>query len=46
VSDYVLSKPSQADRQNILSAIDNSLRVLPNVLSGDLEKAMHWLHSQ
>lgn len=46
VSDYVLSKPSQADRQLILSAIDDSLRVLPDVLSGDLEKAMHWLHSQ
>ncbi|MDH5592751.1 MAG: aminoacyl-tRNA hydrolase, partial [Gammaproteobacteria bacterium] len=39
VSDYVLSKPSQADRQLILSAIDDSLRVLPDVLSGDLEKA-------
>ncbi|MDF1589596.1 MAG: aminoacyl-tRNA hydrolase [Gammaproteobacteria bacterium] len=46
VSDYVLSKPSQTDRQLILSAIDNSLRVLPDVLSDDLEKAMHWLHSQ
>ncbi|RLC97267.1 MAG: aminoacyl-tRNA hydrolase [Chloroflexi bacterium] len=46
VTDYVLSKPSQPDRQLILSAIDNSLRVLPDVLSGDLEKAMNWLHSQ
>ncbi|RKZ88060.1 MAG: aminoacyl-tRNA hydrolase [Gammaproteobacteria bacterium] len=46
VSDYVLSKPSQSDRQLIRSAIDNSLRVLPDVLSGDLEKAMNWLHSQ
>ncbi|RKZ80830.1 MAG: aminoacyl-tRNA hydrolase [Gammaproteobacteria bacterium] len=46
VSDYVLSKPSQSDRQLIRSAIDDSLRVLPDVLSGDLEKAMNWLHSQ
>ncbi len=46
VSDYVLSKPSQADRELIRSAIDNSLKVLPDIVSGDLEKAMHWLHSQ
>lgn len=46
VSDYVLSKPSQIDRQQILTAIDNSIRVLPDVLSGDLDKAMNWLHSQ
>jgi PTH1 family peptidyl-tRNA hydrolase len=46
VSNYVLSKPSLADRQNIELAIDNSIRVLPDVLSGNLEKAMHWLHSQ
>ncbi|MDQ7072248.1 MAG: aminoacyl-tRNA hydrolase [Gammaproteobacteria bacterium] len=46
VSDYVLSKPSQSDRQAIKNAIDDSLRVLPDVLSGNLEKAMNWLHSQ
>ncbi|OUR73857.1 aminoacyl-tRNA hydrolase [Methylophaga sp. 41_12_T18] len=46
VADYVLSKPSQADRQLINSAIDDSIRVLPEVVSEDLEKAMHWLHSQ
>jgi PTH1 family peptidyl-tRNA hydrolase len=46
VSDYVLGKPAQADRELITSAIDNALRVLPDVLSQDLEKAMHWLHSQ
>jgi peptidyl-tRNA hydrolase, PTH1 family len=46
VSDYVLSKPSQSDRQLIRATIDDSLRVLPDVLSGDLEKAMNWLHSQ
>jgi PTH1 family peptidyl-tRNA hydrolase len=46
VSNYVLSKPAQSDRQNIELAIDNMLRILPDVLSGDLDKAMNWLHSQ
>lgn len=46
VSDYVLSKPSQADRQAIKAAIDDSLRILPDVILDDLEKAMNWLHSQ
>ncbi|PHS71474.1 MAG: aminoacyl-tRNA hydrolase [Methylophaga sp.] len=46
VSNYVLSKPSQPDRQLIRTAVDDSLKVLPDVISGDLEKAMHWLHSQ
>lgn len=46
VSDYVLSKPSQADRQDIRTATDNSLRVLSDVVSDDLDKAMQWLHSQ
>lgn len=45
VTDYVLGKPSQPDRQLIRSAIDDSLSVLPDVLSGDLEKAMNRLHS-
>jgi PTH1 family peptidyl-tRNA hydrolase len=42
----VLSKPSATDRENMMAGIDNSLRVLPEVLSGNLEKAMNWLHSQ
>ena len=46
VSNYVLSKPSLNDRQQIELAIDNALRVLPDVLDGDSEKAMQWLHSQ
>lgn len=46
VSNYVLTKPSAADRQKIELAIDNSLRVLPDLLSGDMDKAMQWLHSQ
>jgi PTH1 family peptidyl-tRNA hydrolase len=46
VADYVLSKPSISDRQQIENAIDDSLRVIDEVISGDLEKAMHKLHSQ
>lgn len=46
VSNYVLSKPSLADRQNIELAVDNSIRVTPEVVSSELEKAMNWLHSQ
>jgi PTH1 family peptidyl-tRNA hydrolase len=46
VANYVLGKPSQTDRQLIVTAIDNALRVLPEVVSDDLDKAMNWLHSQ
>ncbi|HCN99749.1 MAG TPA: aminoacyl-tRNA hydrolase, partial [Methylophaga sp.] len=31
VADYVLSKPSATDRENMMAGIDNSLRVLPDV---------------
>ncbi|MTI63548.1 aminoacyl-tRNA hydrolase [Methylophaga sp.] len=46
VSDYVLSKPSPTDREAIEMAIENMLKILPDVLSGNLDKAMNWLHSQ
>lgn len=46
VSDYVLSKPSADDRQQILHSIDDALRALPDVLNNKLDKAMNWLHSQ
>lgn len=46
VSDYVLSKPSPTDREAIEMAIHNMLKILPEVLSGNLDKAMNWLHSQ
>lgn len=45
VSNYVLGKPSISDRQAIETSIDNSLRTVSDVVSGDLEKAMQWLHS-
>ena len=45
VSGYVLSKPSSDDRQRIIASIDEALRVLPDVISGDMAKAMNRLHS-
>ncbi len=46
VSDYVLSKPSQSDREAMMAGINASLAVLPDALSGDLEKAMNTLHTK
>ena len=45
VSDYVLGKPSAADRQAIDEAIGRAIDVLPQCLSGDLQGAMLKLHS-
>ena len=45
VSGYVLSKPSSDDRQRIMASIDEALRVLPDVIAGDMAKAMTRLHS-
>lgn len=45
VSDYVLHRPSKSDEQNILSAIDHALSVLPDVLTGNIDKAMNVLHT-
>lgn len=46
VSDYVLSKPSQIDELLILGAINNSINILSDLLSDNLEQAMYWLHLQ
>lgn len=45
VHQYVLSKPSAHDRQQIYDAIDRGIAVMPLVLSGDLAKAMNQLNS-
>jgi len=45
VSDYVLSGASKADRQAIDAAVQASLAVMPQVLTGEMERAMHALHS-
>lgn len=46
VSDYVLSKPSKLDREAIEETIDRALEILPLAIAGDVERAMHKLHSK
>ena len=46
VTDYVLTKPSQEDRQAIEKAILDAIAVMPEILGGDLERAMHKLHTK
>lgn len=45
VSDYVLSKPSVADREKITSAITRALLELPGILAGNFAVAMNRLHT-
>jgi len=45
VSGYVLNKPSVDDKISIDNAVDNALRIIPDVISGEMQKAMHKLHS-
>ena len=46
VSPYVLSRPSQEDRQLIEIAIKESVDVMPLVFAGDEQKAMNGLHQK
>ena len=45
-ADYVLQKPPAEERDAIDASIANALAVLPQCLSGDLQGAMHKLHTQ
>ncbi len=45
VVDYVLQRPSLADRQQIQAAMDAALRVMPDAVNGEMQRAMHSLHS-
>lgn len=45
VVDYVLKTPPSAERDQIDEAMASALEVLPQVIAGDTEKAMHHLHS-
>jgi PTH1 family peptidyl-tRNA hydrolase len=45
-ADYVLQKPSAEDRAAIDSSIDKALAVLPQCLTGDMQTAMHKLHTE
>ncbi len=46
VVDYVLKQPGKQDRRLIDDAIDAALDVMPAVIGGHMEKAMHKLHSR
>ena len=45
VTGHVLSKAPQAEHQQMLNAIDEAIRALPDGLSGDWAKAMNYLHT-
>ncbi len=45
VVDYVLGKPSKLDREAIEESIGRALEILPLTIAGDVERAMHKLHT-
>lgn len=45
VHSFVLSKPAQSDKQQILEAIDRGITVMPLVISGELSRAMNQLNT-
>lgn len=45
IADYVTSDPSRADRLEIYTAIERAIKILPEILAGNIEKAMQELHS-
>jgi PTH1 family peptidyl-tRNA hydrolase len=46
VSNYVLRKAPVAEQQLIANSIDDALRILPELLSGEWNKAMKALHTK
>jgi len=46
VIDYVLHEPSRDDRMVIDNNIIDAVRIMPELARGDMERAMHILHSR
>ena len=46
VIDYVLDKPQKDDVDAIITAMQRAFTVIPQLLAGEYEKAMHELHTQ
>lgn len=46
VHDYVLGSPSRADRETIDASINRTTHIMPEVVSGDIQKAMTLLHTE
>jgi len=45
VVNYVLGQPSRDDRDKVDQAIDESISIMGLLVAGEMEKAMHRLHS-
>ncbi len=45
VADYVLKKAPPAEFEQVADSIAQALRVLPDVVNGNMDKAMHALHT-
>jgi len=46
VHDYVLSRPSRHDHQTIMDSIETALALVPELIEGDVQKAIKQLHSE
>jgi PTH1 family peptidyl-tRNA hydrolase len=46
VKDYVLHRPGREEFQRIETSLDDALRILPELLKGDMEAAMLKLHTR
>lgn len=46
VIDYVLKEPGKSDRILIGNALDDAMRQIEMMLDGEMEKAMHQLHTK
>lgn len=46
VVEYVLNRPGKAEQADIESAIDAACEALPDILDGDLARAMQTLHTR
>ncbi len=45
VVDYVLSRPSRADREAIVETLEQALEQLPKIVTGDIAAAQRQLHT-
>lgn len=45
VSDYVLSPPSKMEAQKIQKALDESIQTLPDIITGNVQHAIQYLHN-
>lgn len=45
VTPYVLGEPTKAEAQKILQAIDDVIAVIPELMTGEIEKAYRILHN-